>query len=973
LAVVSASESAADRGRIAVERVVVAADDDAGWPRDATPRRRLGRYVVLDRLGTGGMGTVYLAYDPELDRRVAVKVLRADRASSETGDVYRRRLRQEAKTLAKLSHPNIVRVFDVGFVADRSATRPPLAFVAMELLDGLSLRRWLAATPRKPDEILAVFAAVARGLGAAHQAGIVHRDFKPDNVVVCADGRPVVLDFGIARGTDRDRVTPDSPLAAGPPDVEDNAARGPLTNPGRAMGTPAYMAPEQHLGGVVDGRSDQYGWCVALWEAFAGARPFAGRVTTLVNKKLALAIDLPLPEGETKLPVWLVPVLRRGMSPRPDARFATMDDAVAAIDAARPRRGRRRWLAVSITLSMVAAAIAIGSFISRSNDRCVAGERSLDATWDASRRSAIAGRFADSDVRYAPGTWTLLEPRLADYAERWRRQWTSACTAAAAGDRASARELTCLDGRLQALAARLDVLATATPETIENASRIVVELQPPERCAYELAAPDLAETDLATREQVIATRASLAGVEALEVAGRWAEGLEMGERALQEATRIGYQPLVAEALFLVGRLDKALGRYDEAAKVLTDAAWTATSARHDELAARAMIDLVVVVGRELGDPVQGHVWANNADAAIRRAGGDELLEAGLLNNLGLLQFREGLFDDARRGDEMALEIRTRLLGREHLLVASSHNNLGSDLWMLGRYDDAEAQLREAIAVHEAIAGPDHPRLAASLDNLGALLSESGDYAQAKPLIERALRIREQALAPDHPSLADTLVNLGALNVAVGDSDRAIELFERARGIIERGSGPDHPSMATCLSNLGGVQLERHDYAGARASFTKAADIYERNLGPDSAKVGLTLANLGETERMSGNLPVAIATLERSVRIVQASLGPEHPRLSFALGRLGLAVAASGEPLRAVGLLERAIELGSDVEVVRGQRGTLELGLAKAIVAASGGDRGDLERARALALQARERSSEASKRRDVDQWLATLPE
>jgi len=944
-------------------------DDDESSSQSPTPRRTLGRYVVLDRLGTGGMGTVYLAYDPELDRRVAVKVLRADRASSQTGDVYRRRLRQEAKTLAKLSHPNIVRVYDVGFVGDPmpgAKHSQPRMFVAMELLDGFSLRRWLAASPRGPDEILAVFFAVAHGLGAAHRAGIVHRDFKPDNVVVCTDGRPVVLDFGIARGTDRELLTPDSPATGEALDSEAVAARGPLTHPGRAMGTPAYMAPEQHLGDVVDGRSDQYGWCVALWEAFAGARPFRGRVTTLVNKKLAMAFDHA--EGENALPPWIVPVLRRGMSPRAEARFATMDDAVAAIEVARPRRGRRRWLAASIVMSTIAITIATAALAARGQDRCVAGERNLDATWDVARKSAIARSFAQSDVPYARAAWSLLEPRVADYAERWRRQWDSTCTAATRGDAASERETACLQGRLQTLGARLDVLVTATPETIENASRIIADLEPPERCGSERAAPDLAQADSATREQVTAVRVSLAAVEALELAGRWAEGLERGEHAVDEAMRIGYQPLVAESLFLVGRLDKVLGRYDEAVQVLTDAAWTATSARHDELAARAMIELVVVVGRELGDPAQGRVWANNADAAIHRAGGDELLEAGLLNNLGLLEFREGEFEKARHSDEMALEIRTRLLGREHPAVATSHNNLGSDLWMLGRYDDAQAQLREAIAIHEAIAGPDHPRLAASLDNLGALLAESGDHAQARPLIERALRIREQALSPDHLSLADTLINLGALHVALKDDERAMELFERARGVIERGAGPDHPSMATCLSNLGGVQLGRKDYAAARASFTRAADIYERSLGADHVKVGFTLANLGEAERLGGELVAAVEMLARSVQIVEAALGPDHPRLAFPLGRLGLALTASDDPVRAISLLERAIEIGSELDVVRAERDALEIALAKAIVGAGG----DLARARALALHAREITTSTTMRRDIDRWLATAP-
>ncbi len=917
---------------------------------------RLGRYVVLERLGVGGMGAVYLAYDPRLDRRVAIKVLRGDRARSQVADVYRQRLAQEAKTLAQLSHPNIVRVFDVGLVDDRM-------FIAMELLSGASVRRWIADVPRSVDAILVVFTAAAAGLGAAHDAGIVHRDFKADNVMVCDDGRTVVLDFGIARGTD---VEPGTPEVADDSDPgSGQAARGqtqPLTNPGRAMGTPAYMAPEQHLGGVLDGRSDQYSWCVALWEALAGSRPFGGRVTTLMQKKIAMRFDAP--SAAAALPPWLLPVLRRGLAPRVEDRFASMAEIIAAVDAARPVRGRGRRLLVAAAVTGILAVGAV-VVIEGDTDGCVLDERRLDGAWSPERRAVIAGRFGDSPLPYAAGTWSRLEPRLDSYAQRWRESWRSVCGAAGKSDRASARELACLEGQLQALAARLDVLATATPETIENATRLVADLPAPERCSIAGSGPDQAVGDAATREQVAAVRGTLAGAEALELAGRYADGLERTTAALEDATRIGDASLQAEVLLLVGRMHKALGHYGESRTVLTDAAWTATASGRDEVAALAMIDLVVVVGRELGDAEAGHAWADNAEVAIVRAGGDELLEAGLLNNLGLLQFRQGAFDEARRGDELALGIRERLLGREHPLVATSHNNLGSDLWMLGRYDEAEVQLREAIAIHEAIAGPDHPRLAASLDNLGALLAERGDHGQARPFIERALRIRERALAPDHPSLADTLINLGVLLITLDDDDGAAALFERARGVIERGVGADHPTMATCLSNLGGIQHKRGQYDAAMASFTRAAEIYERSFGPDHVKVGLTLANLGEVHRRRGELGLAEAALVRAVDVVEGALGPEHPKLAFPVGRLGLTVLAGGDAERAARLLERALVLGDAVEGVSGDRAALHFALARALVAAGA----EVGPALVHADRARELANDEDFRREIDQWRA----
>ncbi|MDQ3297575.1 MAG: protein kinase, partial [Myxococcota bacterium] len=197
------------------------------------PGAQLGRYSVLASLGAGGMGVVYAAYDPELDRKIAVKVLRHARAGDQ--------LRDEARAIAKLAHPNVVAVHDVGR-ADGDV------FIAMEHVDGVTVRDWLR-TPHRVPEILHVFEQAGAGLAAAHRAGLVHRDVKPSNIMIGNDGRVRVLDFGLA-------------LA----DLE----------PGTIVGTPAYMAPEQQRGEAVDPRADQYAFCVALWEAVAGRRPEAG-------------------------------------------------------------------------------------------------------------------------------------------------------------------------------------------------------------------------------------------------------------------------------------------------------------------------------------------------------------------------------------------------------------------------------------------------------------------------------------------------------------------------------------------------------------------------------------------------------------------------------------------------------------------------------------------------------------------------
>ncbi|MCA9677685.1 MAG: serine/threonine protein kinase, partial [Myxococcales bacterium] len=221
----------------------------------------IGRYLVLDKVGEGGIGVVLSAYDPQLDRKVAIKLLRRDRRqAASTGG--RERALTEARALARLVHPHIVAVHDAGLLDDE-------IYVVMELVDGTDLRGWLDAGSRVRDEILDVFVQAGEGLAAAHDAGLVHRDFKPDNVLVGKDGRVRVADFGLARVLDAG--TP-----SGAPDDRDAASAGPvdLTVTGAFVGTPAYMAPEQIDAGRVDAAADVFAYCASLWEALFAARPF---------------------------------------------------------------------------------------------------------------------------------------------------------------------------------------------------------------------------------------------------------------------------------------------------------------------------------------------------------------------------------------------------------------------------------------------------------------------------------------------------------------------------------------------------------------------------------------------------------------------------------------------------------------------------------------------------------------------------
>ncbi|MCB9700568.1 MAG: serine/threonine protein kinase [Myxococcales bacterium] len=298
---------------------------------------RIGRYQIDAHVGAGGHGRIYAAHDPELDRRVALKVLRAERDD----EVGRERLLREARALAKLSHPNVVAVHDVGVDGER-------VFVAMEFVAGTSLRQALAERRPPWREVLELLLPAARGIAAIHAAGLVHRDLKPDNIMIGDDGRVRVVDLGLARAPRRPPV--DDP-AATPASAADGAT---LTATGVRAGTPAYMAPELWRGEAGDARSDLFAFCVTLWEALLGARPFAGR--SPAELVMALASRAPTaPAGAPELPSWLHRALARGLAFEPGDRYPSMDALIDALTRGL-RRARGRWTVAAIGVALAAGA-----------------------------------------------------------------------------------------------------------------------------------------------------------------------------------------------------------------------------------------------------------------------------------------------------------------------------------------------------------------------------------------------------------------------------------------------------------------------------------------------------------------------------------------------------------------------------------------------------------------------------------------
>jgi hypothetical protein len=312
---------------------------------------RVGRYEVEYLLGSGGLGMVYAAHDPELGRRVALKLLHVEGAGQE-------RLVREARALARVAHPNVVAVHDVGRFGDR-------AFVAMALVVGRDLRAWLSAAPRRSAEIVDVFLAAGRGLAAAHAAGLVHRDFKPENVLVGDDGRVYVTDFGLARA-----VAEKEDPVTGVPAADPLAAR--LTQAGFRVGTPAYMAPEQHLAGYADAHSDQWAFCLSLYEALYRARPFDHTSYERLRADVLVGRMQP-PPREARVPSTLSRIVHRGLRPAPEERWPSMAALLGALGRDR-RKLPRRLAALAAAVLAVVATAAAGDWVARARHAAVARE-----------------------------------------------------------------------------------------------------------------------------------------------------------------------------------------------------------------------------------------------------------------------------------------------------------------------------------------------------------------------------------------------------------------------------------------------------------------------------------------------------------------------------------------------------------------------------------------------------------------------
>ncbi len=791
---------------------------------DAPPAPQVGRYFLLKRLGQGGMGVVYAAYDPDLDRKVALKLLHAD--SRTDSEEARARLLREAQAMARVSHPNVIPIFDVDVWGDR-------VFLAMELVDGGTLASWVKEGQRSWREVLAIFLSAGRGLQAAHEAGLVHRDFKPANVLVSRAGRVFVTDFGLAR-----------PVGALPREVEPflpaerRMLDTPLTEAGLIIGTPSYMSPEQFRGDDLDPRSDQFSFCVALYWALYRQRPFEPAQMEAYASSLKptgnagdeatepLDVTAPLereparprppppaliqePPRDAKVPAWVRQAMMRGLSLDPAARFASMAELLSVLSQEHRWTKRRRWLAGAGTAAVGVA--LVGGVLYQQSQVCAATGARMDEVWSPAARQQVEAAFLATGKPFARELSGKVTQVLDDYASAWKRQSTEACEAThvhgVQTEELLTRRTVCLARRQKDVRAMVALLSGADEALVEKSLDAVHALPSLHECEDEesLAEQQRLPTDAAKRADIERLEERLAGVKALVDAGRYPVALETARELEAPVLATGHLPLLAELRFHLGWLQEQSGQSPEAAKLLFHAVRDAEAGRADRLKV-AILNKLLYVEDGQQHFAQAAGWGELAHATLQRLGGEPVLEADVRMNQANLAVSQERFEDARNLLEQAKALQARALPLGHPKRARTTFLLGGVMLDLGQPEKAVELLEEALALTEAAVGPWHPDMAQRHGMLSLTLRELKQDARALEHAQAAARVRKATRGEKSVLYAEALDEVGMCLHALKRYGEALKTYEEALALKREALPADDERLQYSYDGVGQALL-----------------------------------------------------------------------------------------------------------------------------------------------------------------------
>jgi len=796
------------------------------------PGTSVGRYRIDDLLGAGGMGVVYAAHDPELDRKVALKLLYPT-LLTDGNDELAQRLRHESKVMAKLRHPNVATIHDLGSFHDQ-------LFLVMELVAGSTLRAWVGAD--KPwQTVVATFVATGKGLAAAHEAGVVHCDFKPDNVLLDADGRPLITDFGLAHV---------AASAARPPVPRTVPALGSSSMievaGGHVFGTPAYMAPERFDAAMpADAQSDVFAFCVSLYEVLYGQRPFEG--ATVGELRDAVAAPPKQPEG-SRVPAWLHDAIVRGLSADRAQRYRGMTDLLAALEPT-PRRSRARWL-----VPVLAAVVAAGGIVAWRATRTPAAtapaacdaRAELAGSWDDGARHRLAAAWAA--LPGGDAAWSRVQRALDSYADAWVTASDAECKAPPATPSVAEFQHRCfheLGVKLRAFGNGL-----GDPSAIATAERSVSKLPAVDECSGGAPIPPM-PSDPWTRIEVGLLRDELAAASGAVIAGKYAAVRAWTEAIARRADMIGFKPLIAEVAYrrAMNMLYDTTVKADARVAAKRDAAALAEASGDNWLAASAWLALAFDIGEVGLDPARGHEYLSYARAALERGGGNARLDAEVSIQSGRFYWHEHKLDDARR------------------------------------------ELRHALDLSKT----DPTRYVNAIDALAKIDDADGHYAEALGEDHQALELRQKLFGEISPQVASNYTNLGNENLQLGKLDQALDYYKKADDVTEKVYGPEHEAVQASAHGLGTVYLMLGRYDDAERELRRAVHIATIARGADDLRTVMSEMQLGMVLiHTPARVDEGVTHIRHTLAVEAAKLGPHDPSIAIAEGDLGIGLRAAGK-------------------------------------------------------------------------------
>jgi predicted Ser/Thr protein kinase len=885
------------------------------------------RYTVLEMLGRGGMGEVYAAYDSKLDRKVALKVLRLATEDLEV------RLQREAQAMARLSHPNVVAVFDTASVDGRVC-------VAMEFVEGVNLRAWQRAKERSWAEILRMYLDAGRGLAAAHAAGLVHRDFKPDNVMVSEAGAVKVTDFGVARAVNGPTDTPLTPSGhvvtlpsykSTPPTpptgaFEPSSTVTPhampeshpsldvaVTQTGELLGTPGYMAPEQYLGDAIDERTDQFAFCVSLYEALYGHKPFPAGMTEAVNAMLAGQVRPP--PKSSKVPAHVRRALLRGLANNKSDRHPRMLALLNELSRDPARRRRQVAGVVAAVAALALGAVWVNRTLAeRTSQLCAGGRARVEAVWGPPKRDAVREAFARTGLPYASDAAASVTRLLDDYAARIARESDEACAATrlqgSQSEEVMDLRIACYGGRLREVGAFVDILAHPDPETVQQATKGAAALSTLDDCSdvSALRATAPRPRDPATIARIDTLEQRLAVAKATRDLGKSAEAAKIAEELLPDAKDVRFVPLVARVNLWRGRAYGDLHLTSKAVPALRDAFAAALESNEERVLKDSAMSLALQYIL-LRDQDSFDWWAEATQSSIQRGGPDAEAQRALdftrcrafyiagrpLARLACLEEYRARVEPLRPLDSMEL------------------NMLGIAAVDAGAFAHALDYASRATDESLRQNGPHHPRsLLLRMHRCRAAISY-GDSAAAIADCRGTLKTLQGFTAKDAPYLVRSAEILVARALIDGNQ------LDEGRAILERLAAPDEASSVFAPSG------DEQDLEDARAQLDLKTGHVDRALRHFRSALAVALKGAP-----SGS-----------------SVDPDVVLTKLALGK---ALLAHGDVLEARAVLDDALAASARAEIAPTVRTELGFADARALWEV---DRSSRPRAWALAKEARD--------------------